>query len=81
VTSVGIDTDEAVVSILYRNYRGEVAVRRIRPARIWFGATSWHPQAQWVLDAIDVDKGAERSFALADILDFDHRTSQNVSPR
>jgi predicted DNA-binding transcriptional regulator YafY len=59
------------VCIRYRNYRGETAVRRIQPRHIWFGATSWHPEPQWLMDALDLDKGAERSFALSDILDFD----------
>jgi predicted DNA-binding transcriptional regulator YafY len=59
------------VRIRYRNYRGETAVRHIRPRHIWFGSTSWHPQPQWLMEAIDLDKDAERSFALADILDFD----------
>jgi len=26
------------VSILYTNHRGETAVRRIKPLRLWFGA-------------------------------------------
>lgn len=59
------------VRIRYRNYRGETAVRHIKPCHIWFGSTSWHPEPQWLLEAIDLDKGAERSFALSDILDFD----------
>lgn len=59
------------VRIRYRNYRGETAIRHIRPQHIWFGSTSWHPQPQWLMEATDLDKGAERSFALADILDFD----------
>lgn len=58
------------VQILYRNYRGETSVRTVKPSRIWFGATDWHPEPQWVLEALDVDKGAERSFAMRDILRF-----------
>ena len=66
------ETSQAV-RILYRNYRNEVAVRCILPVRVWFGPTEWHPEPQWLLDAIDLDKGAERSFALVDVLDFDYR--------
>ncbi len=58
------------VHIRYRNYRGETAVRHIRPCKIHFAATSWHPEPQWLLEAIDLDKDAERSFAMQDILDF-----------
>jgi hypothetical protein len=42
-------------------------VREIIPERIWFGATEWHPEPQWLLDAIDVEKNALRNFAMKDI--------------
>jgi predicted DNA-binding transcriptional regulator YafY len=55
------------IRISYTNYRGETARREIVPQRVWFGATEWHPEEQWLLDAIDLEKGAQRSFALRDI--------------
>ncbi|MET8881794.1 hypothetical protein [Streptomyces rubiginosohelvolus] len=55
------------VSILYVNYRGEKGWRTVRPLRIWFGSTEWHPGNQWLMDAVDLEKGAERSFALKDV--------------
>lgn len=55
------------VQIVYTNYRGETAVRKIHPKRIWFGSTKWHPEEQWLLDALDLEKMADRSFALRDI--------------
>ena len=55
------------VAILYTNYRGETALRRVIPQRLWFGATSWHPEEGWLLDAIDVEKGELRSFAMKDV--------------
>lgn len=55
------------VRILYTNYRGETDFRRILPQQIHFGSTEWHPEPQWLLDAVDVEKGAGRSFALKDI--------------
>lgn len=58
------------VMIRYRNHRGEVADRRILPLRLWHGRTQWHPEDQWLMDAIDLDKGAQRSFALRDVLRF-----------
>ena len=58
---------EKIVNILYTNYRGETAIRKIIPNKIWYGKTDWHPENQWLLDALDVDKNAERSFALKDI--------------
>lgn len=54
-------------TIIYTNYRGETTVRRIQPIRIWFGTSEWHEGSQWFLEAVDLDKAAERSFALSDI--------------
>ncbi len=66
------DASEAIkaeqeVRILYINYRGEKGWRRIQPLNIWFGSTEWHPERQWLIDAIDLEKKATRSFALSDI--------------
>jgi hypothetical protein len=55
------------VTILYTNYRGETALRRIIPKRLWFGGTDWHPESQWLLDAQDVERDVERTFALKDV--------------
>ena len=59
--------DPTTVVIDYTNYRGERSRRRILPNRLWFGAADWHPEAQWILDAWDVEKGVIRSFAMRDI--------------
>jgi hypothetical protein len=64
------DQQDRVVSVLYTNYRGITALRRVIPRRIWFGHTDWHPGEQWILDALDVEKRAERSFAMADIKEW-----------
>jgi predicted DNA-binding transcriptional regulator YafY len=58
------------VTIRYTNYRGETADRRIIPRRIRFASTDWHPEAQWLLDAYDLDRQAERSFAMRDIANW-----------
>ncbi len=55
------------VSIEYTNWRGETAMRRIIPIEIWFGSTGWHKTPQWLLKALDIEKDAERDFALGDI--------------
>ena len=59
--------EQKAIQIIYTNHRGETAIRRIVPARIWFGATEWHPEEQWLLDAIDLERQVPRSFALRDI--------------
>lgn len=55
------------VWIDYTNWRGERAVRRIRPTDLYFGVNLYHHEQQWLLRAYDVDKGAMRVFALKDI--------------
>lgn len=61
---------KSVVVIRYTNYRGETADRRIIPIRIRFGSTKWHPEEQWLLDAFDLDRGADRAFAMKDVLQW-----------
>lgn len=55
------------LTINYRNYRGEIAQRRIIPYSIRYGTTEWHPEPGWLLKAWDFDKQAEREFAMKDI--------------
>ena len=59
------------IKILYTNWRGETAVRKIIPKEIVFSSTEWHPEEQWLLVAFDVDKQADRSFAIKDIKTWD----------
>ena len=54
------------ITVTYTNWRGETRERRIVPVSIRWGSTDWHPQSQWLLTALDVEKGQEREFALAD---------------
>lgn len=55
------------VTIDYTNWRGERRMRKIRPLNIVFRASSWHPQNQWLLSAIDLEDGEVKEFALKDI--------------
>lgn len=56
-----------IVKIFYTNWRGESAVRKIIPEKIWFGSTEYHKEEQWILDALDIEKNEKRSFAMKDI--------------
>jgi predicted DNA-binding transcriptional regulator YafY len=58
---------ERRIRIVYTNHRGETATRHIIPQKIWFGKTEWHTDSQWLLDALDIEKNAQRSFAMKDI--------------
>lgn len=57
----------ATIRFTYKNHRGEVATRTVNPMYIHHGSTDWHKSPQWLLHAFDVDKGAVRDFAMADI--------------
>lgn len=65
--AVGIPDDE-ILRFVYRNWRDEVGVRSVRmPILVHFGVSEWHPEAQWLVQAIDVDKDEPREFALRDM--------------
>jgi hypothetical protein len=70
------------VNILYRNWIGEVAWRRVVPLSIRFESSQWHPVPQWIMRALDIDKEAERSFAIANIQNWKQPSlSSSPSPR
>jgi predicted DNA-binding transcriptional regulator YafY len=54
----------------YTNWEGKTANRKVKPLEIWYGKTQWHPTEQWLLRAIDLEKGEERNFAVVDIIRF-----------
>jgi hypothetical protein len=54
----------------YTNWAGSRELRRIRPRRIYFGSNAWHADAQLLLDALDLEKDAMRTFAFATIHDW-----------
>lgn len=56
-----------VVEIDYTNHRGERALRRVMPKQIYFGYSVHHPGQQWLLDAWDCGKRADRTFAMKDV--------------
>jgi predicted DNA-binding transcriptional regulator YafY len=59
--------DKQIVIIEYTNWRGIRSKRHIRPLSIAFDNNEWHPSTQWLLEAVDVEKGETRTFALANI--------------
>lgn len=53
--------------ILYTNWKDQTEIRRIEPINIFFSSNEWHKEPQWLLLAKDLDKNAERTFAMAGI--------------
>jgi len=59
--------EQKAAKIVYTNYRGETAIRTVVPVKIWFGSCEWYPDEQWLLNAYDLDRRADRTFALKNI--------------
>jgi DNA segregation ATPase FtsK/SpoIIIE-like protein len=59
--------DPQTAYIDYTNWRGERSYRRVRPLRVVFENNEWHPDTQWLLEAIDLEKEQVRTFAMAGI--------------
>jgi hypothetical protein len=57
---------EPTIRFRYTNWRGETAVRTVVPRVFIYGSSEFHPEPQWLMRAYDVDKEAERDFALKD---------------
>lgn len=60
-------TTYEVIQFEYVNHRGESATRTVEPWGVWYGSNEWHPDAQWLLGAFDLDKQANRFFAMRDM--------------
>jgi predicted DNA-binding transcriptional regulator YafY len=59
-----------IVTFRYVNHKGREAQRRVRPIRLWFGSTAWHPESCLLLEACDIDKNATRDFSMQNITDW-----------
>lgn len=68
------------VSIDYTNYKGQRALRLVMPQHIFWGATSYHREPQWMLIAIDVIRGVSREFAMRDIHAWGQAKVVGVTP-
>jgi len=56
------------LNFLYKNWQGKISERHVIPIKIWFSCTEYHKEEQWLMKALDIDKNAERDFALIDII-------------
>lgn len=61
---------DKVLKFRYINYKGEEADRTILPDNIYFGSTEYHPEPQWLLQGLDLDKNETRIFAIINITKF-----------
>lgn len=55
----------------YKNWKGVIADREVLPIDHIYTTSKWHgPEAQWFLQATDIEKGEQRLFAVRDIIKF-----------
>lgn len=64
---IGESLENAAITVLYKNWRGETAERKIIPLEVLFDKTEYHPEKQWLLRVYDLDKNDCRDYALRDI--------------
>jgi hypothetical protein len=67
------------IRILYKNHRGEISWRNLLVIVIYSGECLWHKGRQVLLEAIDIDKGDTRTFAVKDIIKWDDWTQEKHS--
>jgi len=63
-----VDVTDATLFVrgVYNNHQGKISTRTVMPISIKYISTEYHPDQQWILEAFDLDKSANRSFALKD---------------
>lgn len=59
-----------LIKVRYNNWKNEIGVRTIIPQKIWYGHTEYHSDSQWLMDVWDVEKDAQRTYAMMDIIEF-----------
>lgn len=62
-----VDVENQIVEVDYTNWRGIRSTRKILPIRIFFGSNEFHTESQWLLEALDIERQENRTFALKNI--------------
>jgi hypothetical protein len=56
-----------ILKFRYKNWQGIVADRTARFESLIYSSNEWHRTPQWLVKAVDLDKGEVRLFALQDM--------------
>lgn len=51
----------------YVNHSGVLMIRSVVPLRIFFGTSLYYTEPQWLMEAFDLDRNANRTFAMSKI--------------
>lgn len=61
--------EDKVVKKLYKNYKGEISLRKFVPIEMRFDVfNEWHGDYVWILHAFDIEKNEYRDFCFKDFL-------------
>jgi len=58
------------LKVKYKTWQGEIGIRNIIPQNVYYGSTVYHKENQWLMDVWDVEKNAQRTYAMMDIIEF-----------
>lgn len=58
------------IKVKYKNWQGNISIRNIIPQNIYYGNTQFHKEDQWLMNVWDVEKDAQRTYAMLDIIEF-----------
>jgi len=64
----------SIFKINYKNYRGEIGIRKIKINSFHVGSNEYHKEHQLLIEAIDLERQVERIFAAKDILEWFENT-------
>jgi predicted DNA-binding transcriptional regulator YafY len=56
-----------VIEFDYTNWKSELGTRKVFVYGVFWGSNEWHNEEQWLLHALDEEKGATRYFAMKDM--------------
>jgi hypothetical protein len=60
-----------IVTFVYRNYAGKISKRTAKVLRFYWAANEYHPEPQFLMAALDLDKQEPRGFAVKDISELE----------
>jgi len=58
------------LNFVYKNWKNKTGMRVVIPENMWYGSTEFHKEEQWFLKAFDIEKSADRDFAVKGIIKF-----------
>lgn len=64
-----VPCNNPILTFRYTNYKGNTGYRTVQVHGVYFGSTEYHPEPQWLMNAIDLDKKENRVYAMKDMTD------------